>query len=162
MLNSILKPLCGSKRADLSPSVHRDRLQDADEFFCDRLLFDARRLQQEHERAGAAIHDGHFARRHVDVHIVDAQTRERRHQVLDRRYAHAVAFEARRQSGVADMIGIGLDIDRLRQIDAPKHDAGIGRGRTQRQIDLFAGMQSDAGGADDVFERALLDHELTL
>ena len=45
------------------------------------------------------------------------------------------------------------------EIDAAEHDAGIGRGRTQREIDLLAGVQADAGGADHVLQRALLDHE---
>ena len=44
------------------------------------------------------------------------------------------------------------------KIDAPEHDAGVRRGRTQREIDLFSGVQPDAGGANDVLQRALLDH----
>ena len=49
----------------------------------------------------------------IDVHVVDAKARERRHQMLDRRHAHAVLLQARRQPRVADGIRIGLDLDRL-------------------------------------------------
>jgi hypothetical protein len=32
-----------------------------------------RRLQQEYERAGAAVHNRNLSRRHVDVHVIDAE-----------------------------------------------------------------------------------------
>ena len=60
------------------------------------------------------------------------------------------------------MVGVSLDLDRLRQVDAAKDDAGVGRGRAQSHKDFFAGMESDTGGTDDIFQRALPDHELTL
>ena len=56
----------------------------ADEALRRGLLLDARRLQQEHEGAGAAIHDRHFFGGQIDVRVVDAQARERGHQMFDR------------------------------------------------------------------------------
>jgi hypothetical protein len=44
------------------------------------------------------------------------------------------------------------------EVDAVENDAGIGRRRPQRHRDLAAAMQADAGGGDNRFERALLDH----
>ena len=40
------------------------------------LLGDAGGLEQEHERAGAAIHDRHFRRIHLDDGVVDAEFTE--------------------------------------------------------------------------------------
>ncbi len=59
-------------------TVNLDGLADADESFGHILLNDARRLEQEHERAGAAIHDRHFSRADIDMGVVDAQSRHRR------------------------------------------------------------------------------------
>jgi hypothetical protein len=42
------------------------------------LLLDARRLEQEHEGAGAAVHDRDFAAAEIDTGIVDAEPGERR------------------------------------------------------------------------------------
>ena len=88
------------------------------------------RLQQEHERAGAAIHDGHFGRGQIDVGVVDAETGERGHEVLDGRDAHAVLLEARGEARVADRVRLSLDLHRVGEVDAAENDAGIGRGRT--------------------------------
>ena len=52
----------------------------------------------------------------------------------------------------------GGNVDDRIQVDAPEHDAGIDGGRTQREIDLLAAVQPDAGGADHVLEGALLEH----
>ena len=138
--------------------THLDGLADADEALGSVLLLDAGRLDQEHEWRRAAIHDRDLRRGQVDVQVVDAETRERRHQVLDRRDAHALVLEARRQSGVLDDVRTGLDVDRLGQVDAVEHDPGARRGRTQREEHLLAGVQADAGGADDVPEGSLPEH----
>ena len=106
-----------------------------------------------------AVHDRHFRRRQVDVGVVDAEARERRHQVLDRQHLAAVAATGRCTSivSVTSSASAGMSTDRI-EVDAAEHDAGIDRGRAQRQIDLLAGVQPDAGGADHVLERALLEH----
>jgi len=70
----------------------------------------------------------------------------------------AAALEARRKAGVSHGVGIGLYIYHGIEVHAPKHDAGVGSSRTQRKVDLFTGMQPDAGGANHILQRALLDH----
>jgi hypothetical protein len=155
---SSLKPLC-----EAHPFVafaHFDAFKHADELFRGLLLFDPRRLQQEDERPRAPVHDRHFGRGDVDVRIVDTEARERGHEMLDRRDAHAVLLQARGEARIADRIGIGLDLHRVGQIDAAEDDARVGRGRTQREIDLLSRVQSHAGRADDVLQRALTDHEM--
>ncbi|GHU13612.1 hypothetical protein AGMMS50225_23930 [Betaproteobacteria bacterium] len=42
-----------------------------------------------------------------------------------------------------------------------KDDAAIHRRRAQHEADLASAMQTHAGGADDGFERALSDHDLS-
>src|SRR3982750_2896431 len=75
--------------------AHFNVFQDTNEFFGRWLIFDTCRLQQKYERAGTAVHDRHLARGHIDVDVIDAESGERRHQMLDRRYAHAVSLKAR-------------------------------------------------------------------
>ena len=73
---------------------------------------------------------------------------QRRHQVLDGRDRRAVLLERRRQARVADVQRVRGNRDRLRQIDAMEHDAGVGRRRTQHEIDARAGVQADARRLD--------------
>ena len=62
----------------------------------ERRLFDnARRLQQEDERAGTAIHDRNLGPRHIDVQIIDSEACECRHQMLDGRDRCAVFLKRR-------------------------------------------------------------------
>jgi hypothetical protein len=62
----------------------------------------------------------------------------------DRPVHSMVSVTSRRWPGFDDRI----------QVDAPEHDAGIDRGRAQREIDLLAAVQAHAGGADHVLEGA--------
>src|SRR5690554_5779616 len=55
---------------------------DANKFLRCILLSNARRLNQEYERAGTAIHDRHFRCTEIDIGVIDAQARKSRHQVL--------------------------------------------------------------------------------
>ena len=50
------------------------------------------------------------------------------------------------------------DVHRLRQIDAPEHDAGVGRRWPQRQLDPLAAVQTDADGRGQGFEGSLGKH----
>src|SRR5450759_2709448 len=45
-----------------------------------------------------------------------------------------------------------------RKIRAAEHDASVNRCRAQGHIDLLSGVDTHAGGADDIFESALFDH----
>ena len=50
----------------------------------------------------------------------------------------------------------------MRQVDAPEHDAGIGRRRSQRDLDALAAVQADADGVGEGFEGSLFKHEVIL
>src|SRR3546814_885998 len=132
---------------DLVAVAHFHRVLDADEALGRALLDDAAGLQQEHERAGRAVHDRHFGRGQVDVEVVDAQAGERRHQVFDRLHPGAVARQAGAQGGFADQLGVRGDLHRRLDVDAAEHDAGVDRGRSQGAVDLLAAVQPAAGGA---------------
>src|SRR5690606_23767608 len=48
----------------------------------------------------------------------------------------------------------------LRQVEAPKYDSGIGRGRAQAHVDLVAAMQADTGDLHGFLQSALSQHVL--
>lgn len=63
-----------------------------------------------------------------------------------------------RELGIADIAWASLDLDWIGQIDPSEYDAGIGRRRAQRQIDFFAGVQTNAGCPNGVFQGSLPNH----
>jgi hypothetical protein len=65
-------------------------------------------------------------------------------------------------AGVADRLRVDADVRRLGQVDAAEGDAGVRRGRTQRQRDLLAAVHAHADGLDDGFEGALAEHDCGL
>ena len=65
------------------------------------------------------------------------------------------ALERRAERRLGDAQRVGRHVDGLRQVEAPKHDAGIGGRRPQGHVDLLAAVQADAGGANRFFESAL-------
>ena len=135
-----------------------DALLDAHELLRRVLLFDAGGLQQEHERARAAVHDRHFAGAQFDDHVVDAEARKRRHQVLDRRDLGAVPHQGGAQRRLAHVLGARGDVHRFVEVGAPERDAAVGGRRAQHHQHLLAGVQAHAGGADRVLEGSLLEH----
>jgi hypothetical protein len=96
------------------------------------LRLDARRLQQEHKRRRRTVHDRHFRAVDINVDVVDAETRQRRHQVLDRRHRGLTIIQCRAQTRVTHQFSFDDDIDRHRQIDATEHHTRIRRSRAQR------------------------------
>jgi len=150
------------KARPLVAIAHLDRLADPEEALRRALLLDPGALQQVDERARAAVQDRNLGTGEVDIQIVDPEARQRRHQVLDRRNLRAAALERAAQPRVGDRARIGADVDRLCQVDAAEHDAGVGRRGTQREIDLLAGVQAYACRADQVLEGALFDHGIGL
>jgi len=135
--------------------THFHGLDDLDEFLRRRLLFHASLLQQIDEGRGGTVHDGNFFRIHVDIHIVDPQARRRRHQMLHGRHPGAILDQHGSHARVAHGHGAGGKLDDGIEVDAAKHDARVDRGRTQDQLDLGAGMQTDTDGADLLFDGAL-------
>src|SRR5690606_15978369 len=74
----------GLEPGDLVSVAYFHWTGDADELLRRVLLGDAGGLQQEHERAGRAVHDRHLGRGQLDIAVVDAEPGQRREQVLDR------------------------------------------------------------------------------
>ena len=72
--------------------------------------------------------------------------------------AHPVLYQGGRKPGIPDVFRLGRDIDRLGQIDTPEHDTGIRSGRTQGEIHLLAGVQTNTGRPYDILQRALPNH----
>ena len=79
-------------------------------------------LQELDERAGAAIHDGHLRRVDVDTGVVDPQPGQAGEQVLDRRDALALRYQAGGQGGVADIGGHGGDEHQRVEVDPPERN----------------------------------------
>jgi hypothetical protein len=135
-----------------------DGARNAQVFLRRLLLDDARRLQQEHVGPRAAIHDRQLGTGDVDVEVVDAETGERRHQVLDRRHRRGAVIERGGKTRVADVAGDAGDRRAAGEIRAIKHNAVVDGRRSQRELDARAGVQADARGAGDGLQRALLQH----
>ena len=111
---------------------------DANEGLGRRLLFDASRLDQEHEGTRAAVHDRHFTGAQFDKDVVDPQAREGRHQMLDRRHLDVTLRKGSTKCGVGHQVGVRRDLHLGGEIGTNEDDAGIDRCRTQGQTDLFA------------------------
>ncbi|SOY50781.1 hypothetical protein CBM2589_B230140 [Cupriavidus taiwanensis] len=79
--------------------------------------------------------------------------------MLDGGNARAILLQHRRQARVADGRRGHGNLDGLGQVDAGEDDAGTRRRRTQRQCDLAAGVQADANGLHQGFDRALFEHD---
>ncbi len=67
-------------------------------------------------------------------------------------------LEAGTHARIADLIGPGRKINHRIEINATENNAGVWRSRSQGHIDLDAGVQADAGSADQRFESALFEH----
>ena len=149
------------KRLELGPFialVQGDGFLDAHKPLWRGLLRDTGGLYQEHERTRAAVHNRDFGRRQFDIGVIDTQAGKRRHQMLDGGNLDTTRFECRGKAGIGNVIGAGAYFNRILEIDATKDDPGIDRGRPQGEVDFFACVESYAGGADNVFERSLINH----
>ncbi|EEF93622.1 hypothetical protein CATMIT_01746, partial [Catenibacterium mitsuokai DSM 15897] len=127
------EPVERLEAGDLVAVAHFHRVLDADETLGRVLLGDAGGLQQEHERAGRAVHDRHFRRGQLDIAIVDAQPGHRREQVLDGHDLAGAVGQAGAQRGLGDQVGARGHLHHRVEIGAAEHDAGVDRGRAQGQ-----------------------------
>jgi len=114
------------------------RLANANEALRSTLLLEARRLQQENERTRAAIHDGNFGTTDLDECVVDAEAREGRQQMLDRRHAHLALDERGTEGGFADIAGTSRNVDGNGKIGSSEDDARVGRRRTDGHENALA------------------------
>src|SRR6185312_48313 len=151
------------ERIELRPLVavlHPHALLHTDEAFGRALLLDPGGLQKKYERSGAAIHDRDFHRAQLDDGVVDAQSREGGQQMLHRRHACVALAQSRAQGRLTDILRARPDVDNLGQICPPEYDSGVRLGRSKGHQHLLARVQTDAGGADRIFQRSLSNHEL--
>ena len=132
--------------------------ENPDEFLRRVLVDDAGRLQQEHERRGAAIHDRQFRRIDLDERIVDAESCKRRHQVFDRRNPHLPRRQRGRHRRIADVSDKSRNQHRRTHVYSTEYDSRIHRRRAQRHDDFLAGMHTDPGGTNRVLQCSLIDH----
>ena len=150
IVKSSLKPLYGSKRAHLSPSRHLDRRAgcagSASATACSTMPADCSRKTNG---PGAAVHDRNLRTGDVDVQVVDAESGERRHQVLDRGNRGAVLLRAsttaacrRRCSASA---GMATGCARSTRWNTMPVSGGAGR---KHDLDARPGVQADARRLD--------------
>src|SRR6185312_5497860 len=132
----------------------------ADEPFRRALLLDPGGLQQEYERPGTAVHDRDFHGAQLDDGVVDAESCERRQQVLHGRHACIALAQSRAQGRLADILRTCPDVHRLGQVRPAEYDPAVRLGRSKGHQYLLARMQTDASGADRIFQRSLSNHEL--
>ena len=118
-------------------------------------LLNTRRLQQKYKRPGAAVHDRQLVAGELDNRVINAQTGQRRHEMFDRLDPHAILDQRSGKCRLTNRRSGCIDIDRRAQVGTPKHDPTTGSGRSQRHVDLFTRVQTDAGSTDRIFERAL-------
>ncbi len=138
--------------ADLHGLLH------ADEALGRGLLLDARGLQQKYERAGAAVHDRHFAGGSSTRALSMPRPAKADSRCSTVEMRAAALYQRGTERGLTDVLGARGNIHRLRQIDAAKADALIGGSGLERHHDFLAGMQSHAGGPDRIAQRSLADH----
>ena len=148
----------GRQRGRALAGRYLDGLQHADGLARNRLLDDPGALDQEDERRRAAVHDRHLGPIEIDHDVVDAEARERRHQVFDGRDAKTVAVaEARAHLGGADVL-VGRRHRRAANVGAPKPDARSRLGGMQDHAHRLAAVQTDAGALDRAAERFLSNY----
>ena len=129
-----------------------------DEFSRSILFLDTGSSDQKDKRRAGAVHNRDLRCIDIDVAVVDRQTGQRTHQVLDRRNTGSVFIQRRRHARVVDAFRLSLNRNGRLQIGSSKHQTGIGRCRTQSQTDFAAGVQTDTDGGEYLLKRSLFDH----
>ena len=103
--------------------------EDLDEALGGVLLADARLLQEIDEGRSAAVHDGDFWRVQLDDDVINADTGERRHEMLNSGDAHAAVIDERgAELGVAHEVGACRDFGERVKVGAAEGDTAVGGG----------------------------------
>ena len=118
----------------------------------------SRRLDHEHERTGAAVHDRHLLGADVDIGVIDAEAGQRGEQVLHRGNPCSVADQRCGQPGAADVGHLRGDLRRGVMVNAAEDNTRVGRCRADGDIGFLAGMQPYPLRPDRIFQCALSDH----
>ena len=82
--------------------------------------------------------------------------------MFDRGNAGALSGDRRGHTGIAHRQRRDRNLHRCGQVNAPKHNPGVGLRRTQRQLDPLPAVQTHTDGVGQGLERTLLDHRLIL
>ena len=124
-----------------------------------RLLLDhLGALDEKDEARAGSIHDRDLGRIHLDDAVVDAESAEGAHQVLDRRDGGPSHVDGRGHARVVHIERMRRYVHGRLKIHAAENDAGVGVGRPQHEPHLAAAVKTDADGGDRFAERALLEH----
>ncbi|KPX63191.1 Uncharacterized protein ALO39_05539 [Pseudomonas syringae pv. lapsa] len=157
-LETDLEPFERHEGSAFTALLHCDFTQDTDEFLRLVLFFQACRLNQEYERACAAVHDRNFGGRELDVGVIDAKASHGREQVFYRVDFDITIDQSGRQSGVTDVFRTRRDLHDGIKVSSAKHNAGIHRCGLEGQVNLLPGVQAYTCGTDNIFQGALFYH----
>jgi hypothetical protein len=75
--------------------------------------------------------------------------------VLDRGNTYVALLQHRSHASIANLIRPGGQVNHFREINAVKHNTGIGRGGAQGDFDPASGVQTDPFGTDGFLYGAL-------
>ena len=92
------------------------------------------------------------------MQVVDAQAGQRRHEMLHRGNADIALLQHRRHARVARR-RLARQVHDLGQVDAVKHDPGVGLCRAQGELYPPSGVDADASRADEILNAALSEHD---
>ena len=95
------------------------------------LLDDARLMEQEDEARPRTIHDRNLGRIHLDDHVVDAQTVEGAHQMLDGRDGRLADIDRRGHARVVHVERMRGNLNRWTNVHALVENARIGLRRAK-------------------------------
>ena len=126
---------------------HRDPLQHFEEAARSIELGKADLVDRLDEARGAAVHDRHFGAVDLDQGVVDAETAQRREQMLDRRDRGAVAVAkhgAERHAGHRPLVGGDLGAIGM-TVGEKETYAGIAISRTKSDGDWRSAVDPGAG-----------------
>src|SRR5258707_12475660 len=78
--------------------------------------------------------------------------------MLDGGHLDVTLMQGRAYRGVADIVSVGLDIDRVIPVRAAEDDAGVRQRRPQGHQDLLPRVQPHARGTNRILKCSLIQH----
>jgi hypothetical protein len=112
--------------------------------------------QRLDERLARAVAAGHLRLVHPDFAVVDPQSRQRRHDVLDHVHPHAADGERRAARDFDAVLHASGDAQRGFEIAADKHDPGVGRSGEEFDAHVVPAPVSETGHAGGGTDRLLM------
>lgn len=108
------------------------------------LLFCCRILQSFHKLNGASIHDGTFRTVKLDDNIIDLQSDKRSESMFNGADACATLFNGGASGNIYNILAIGTDDGRAREVYTLKFDTVIRFGRQESHVRLNSGVKTNA------------------